>query len=84
MSVSNLEQLKFNLLIVVVVMLAVLFLGIAASYELTEDVNVFDYGVGVAAVIVSVGVAIYLFARVHRETHAFEEHLQEAEDTKEM
>ena len=74
MSVSSLDQLKFNLLAVIVVMLAVLFLGIAASYELTSDVDIFDYGVSVALVIVASGVTVYLFARVHREAHELAEH----------
>lgn len=78
MSVTSLDQLKFNLLAVIVVMLAVLFLGIAASYELTDEVNILDYGVAVALVIAASGVTVYLFARVHRETHAFEKHLEEA------
>ena len=80
MSVSSLDQLKFNLLAVIVVMLAVLFLGIAASYELTEDVNILDYGLGVAAVIIATGVTVYLFARVHRMHHLQEEKLHEAND----
>ncbi len=84
MSVSNLEQLKVNLLVVVVVMLAVLFLGLAASYELTEEVSILDYGVAVAAVILAVGVTIYLFAKVHHEGHALEAHFAEAEDIKEV
>jgi uncharacterized membrane protein YqhA len=78
MSVASLDQLKFNLLAVIVVMLAVLFLGVAASYELTDEVNIFDYGVAVALVIAASGVTVYLFARVHREGHALEEHLEEA------
>jgi uncharacterized membrane protein YqhA len=78
MSVASLDQLKFNLLAVIVVMLAVLFLGVAASYELAEGVNIFDYGAAVALVIVASGVTVYLFARVHRESHASEEQVEEA------
>lgn len=78
MSVASLDQLKFNLLAVIAVMLAVLFLGVAASYELAEGVDIFDYGVAVALVIVASGLTVYLFARVHRESHALEEHLEEA------
>lgn len=74
MSVANLDQLKFNLLAVIVVMLAVLFLGIAASYELTDRVNILDYGVAIALVIAATGVTVYLFARVHREAHAHDVH----------
>lgn len=73
MSVANLDQLKFNLLAVIVVMLAVLFLGIAASYELSDTVDIFDYGAAVALVITASGVTVYLFARVHREQHAHAE-----------
>jgi len=65
MSVASLDQLKFNLLAVIVVMLAVLFLGVAASYELTEGVSIMDYGLAVALVIVGAGVAVFLFAKVH-------------------
>ncbi len=83
MSVSNLEQLKFNLLVVVVVMLSVLFLGLAASYELSEGVSIMDYGVAVAAVILAVGVTIYLFARVHREGHEGEHPEEAAEELEE-
>jgi uncharacterized membrane protein YqhA len=77
MSVSSLDQLKFNLLAVIVVMLAVLFLGIAASYELTDEVNILDYGLGVAAVILAAGVTVYLFAKVHHMQLEQEEQLEE-------
>ena len=78
MSVESLDQLKFNLLAVIVVMLAVLFLGVAASYELTDEVNIFDYGVAVALVIAASGLTVYIFSRVHREGQEIEEHLEEA------
>jgi uncharacterized membrane protein YqhA len=65
MSVQSLDQLKFNLLAVIVVMLAVLFLGVAASFELTEGVNILGYGAAVALVVIASGVTVYLFARVH-------------------
>ena len=58
-------------------MLAVLFLGVAASYELSEGVNIFDYGLAIALVITASGVAVYLFARVHHARHALEEQLDE-------
>lgn len=64
MSVNSLDQLKFNLLAVIVVMLAVLFLGVAASFELAEGGSIFGFGVGVALVIVAAAIAAYLFARV--------------------
>jgi uncharacterized membrane protein YqhA len=73
--------LKFNLLAVIVVMLTVLFLGVAASFELTEDVNILDYGLAVAAVIAAAGVVVYLFSKVHHMAHLepFEE--EDHEDT---
>ncbi len=64
MSVNSLDQLKFNLLAVIVVMLAVLFLGVAASFELTDGGNIFGFGVAVALVIVASGTAAFLFAKV--------------------
>lgn len=64
MSVNSLDQLKFNLLAVIVVMLAVLFLGVAASFELAQGGSIFGFGVGVALVIVASAIAAYLFARV--------------------
>ena len=65
MSVRSLDELKFNLLAVIVVMLAVLFLGVAASYELTETANILNFGAAVALIITAAGVTVYLFARVH-------------------
>lgn len=72
MSVKSLDELKFNLLIVVVVMLAVLFLGVIAGFELTEGASVLDYGLAVAAVVTGLGIVTYLFAKVHQagEGHA--------------
>ena len=78
MSVSSLDQLKFNLLAVIVVMLAVLFLGVAAGFELNEGVSILDYGMGIAAVILAAGVTVYLFARVHHMAHEAEDHAIEA------
>ena len=80
MSVSSLDQLKFNLLAVIVVMLAVLFLGFAASFELAEGTSILDYGVAIALVIAAAAVAVYLFAKVHHSRHALEEKLEEAID----
>lgn len=62
--VSNLEQLKANLVAVIIVMLAVLFLGEAAS-GLDGSATLLEYGAGVALVIASVAVAVYIFQRVH-------------------
>lgn len=66
MSVSSLEELKFNLLAVVAVMLAVLFLGVAASYEFAEGESVLHYGIATAAVITAAGISIFFFARVRQ------------------
>ncbi|MFN2134616.1 MAG: YqhA family protein [Candidatus Promineifilaceae bacterium] len=65
MSVDSLDQLKFNLLAVIVVMLAVLFLGVAAAFELNEATNILDYGIGIGAVVLASGATVFLFARVH-------------------
>jgi uncharacterized membrane protein YqhA len=73
MSVASIDQLKFNLLAVIVVMLTVLFLGVVASYELSEGVSIMDYGVAVALVILASGAAVYLFARVHHMREESEE-----------
>ena len=77
MSVSSLDQLKFNLLAVIVVMLAVLFLGIAAGFELSETTSILDYGLAIGLVIAAAGVTVYLFAKVHHERHALEEQLDD-------
>ena len=69
MSVGSLDELKFNLLAVIVVMLAVLFLGVAASFELEEGASILDFGLAVGAVILAAGVTVYLFARVHQMGH---------------
>ena len=63
LAVSNLEQLKFNLLAVVVVMLGILFLGQAAG-EMGEQVNLMQYGIAVAAVVASFSLAVWTFQRV--------------------
>lgn len=70
LSVTNLEQLKFNLLAVVVVMLAILFLGAVAS-ELLEGTSVLEYGVAIAAVLAGVAAVVWVFGKSHRE---MEEH----------
>ena len=71
--VTNLEQLKFNLLAVVVVMLAILFLGQAAG-ELAQTDSILGYGLAVAAVVAAVALAVWLFQRV---VSAEEEHIHE-------
>ena len=80
MSVSSLDQLKFNLLAVIVVMLAVLFLGIAAGYELSEGVSIFDYGLAIALVIAASGFTVFLFAKVHHSRQELEEKLEGADE----
>jgi uncharacterized membrane protein YqhA len=65
MSVSSLDQLKFNLLAVIVVMLAVLFLGVAAGFELGGETSIVGFGLGVGIVILSAGVTVFLFTKVH-------------------
>ena len=71
--VTDLEQLKFNLLAVVVVMLAILFLGEAAG-ELAESVGFLEYGLAIAAVVAAVSLAVKVFQRVTTEE---EEHIHE-------
>jgi uncharacterized membrane protein YqhA len=63
LSVTNLEQLKFNLLAVVVVMLSILFLGAAAG-ELLEGTTILEYGAAIALVVASVSLAVWLFGRM--------------------
>jgi len=66
LSVTNLEQLKFNLLVVIVVMLAILFLGAVAS-ELPEGTaGILEHGVSIAAVLAGVAAVVWVFARAHR------------------
>jgi uncharacterized membrane protein YqhA len=64
LSVSSLDELKFNLLAVIVVMLAVLFLGEVASGSL-EAMGLFGFGTSIALVIIALGLAVYTFAKVH-------------------
>jgi uncharacterized membrane protein YqhA len=66
LSVTNLEQLKFNVLAVVVVMLAILFLGAAAS-DLPEGTGILEYGIAIAAVLAGVAAVVWVFARTHRK-----------------
>jgi small neutral amino acid transporter SnatA (MarC family) len=63
--VANLEQLKFNLLAVIVVMLTVIFLGAAAT-GLESSVEMLALGGGIALVILAVSVAAWIFQRVHQ------------------
>jgi uncharacterized membrane protein YqhA len=72
--VANLEQLKFNLLAVIVVMLAILFLGEAAG-TLAENEGILQYGLAIAAVLAGVALVVWVFNRVVSEE---EEHIHEA------
>lgn len=67
LSVTNLEQLKFNLLAVIVVMLAILFLGAVAA-ELPEGAAIVGYGLAIAAVLAALAVVVWVFAQVHRKS----------------
>lgn len=71
--VTNLEQLKFNLVAVIIVMLAVLFVGEAAG-DLAEGDGILQYGVAIAAVVAAVAVAVWVFQRV---VSVEEEHIHE-------
>jgi len=74
LSVSNLEQLKANLVAVVIVMLAILFLGAVAGRQ-GEESGVLHLGVGIALVVLSIAAAILAFARVEQNKAAHFEHL---------
>ena len=64
--VTDLEQLKFNLLAVIVVMLAILFLGEAAG-ELAQTDGILEYGLAIAAVLSGVALVVWVFQRVVKE-----------------
>ena len=64
--VTDLEQLKFNLLSVIVVMLAILFLGEAAG-ELAQTDGILEYGLAIAAVLAGVALVVWVFQRVVKE-----------------
>jgi uncharacterized membrane protein YqhA len=76
LSVSNLEQLKANLVAVVIVMLAILFLGAVAGRR-GEEAAVLDLGAGIGLVVLSVSAAIMAFVRVERNKAAHVEHLHQ-------
>ena len=71
--VTNLEQLKFNLVAVIVVMLAIFFLGAAAG-EVFKTSGFLGYGLAIASVVVAVVLAVWVFQRVTTEE---EEHIHE-------
>lgn len=74
LSVTNLEQLKFNLLAVVIVMLAILFLGAVAG-EWLEGTTILEYGGAIALVIGALSLAVFVFGRL---TGRMEAHKREA------
>ena len=71
--VTNLEQLKLNLLAVVIVMLAILFLGEAAG-KLAAGDGILQYGLAIASIVAAVALAVWVFQRV---VVAEEEHIHE-------
>ncbi|UCD98397.1 MAG: YqhA family protein [Chloroflexota bacterium] len=67
LSVANLDQLKFNLVAVIVVMLMVLFLGaVATAPDFENGLDLLYYGGGIALVILAGSVAVLIFQRVHQ------------------
>lgn len=68
LSVSGIDHLKMNLIAVIIVMLAVLFLGEAGA-EWREGQTIMEFGVSIALVIVAASIAVYVFQRVHRALH---------------
>jgi len=68
LSVANLDQLKFNLVAVIIVMLMVLFLGAAASAtDFETGLDLLFFGGGIALVILAGSVAVLIFQRVHQQ-----------------
>jgi len=65
LSVSNLEQLKFNLLAVVIVMMAIFFLG-AVAEQVPEGAEILSYGIAISAMLAGLAVVVWVFAPVHR------------------
>lgn len=82
LSVRNIEQLKFNLVVVLVVMLIVLFLGHVAELESLAEgqgVQILALGGGIALVIAASAAAMLMLGRVaieierkHGEKHTSE------------
>ncbi len=69
LSVRSLDHLKMNLVAVIIVMLAVLFLGEAGA-AWREGQTFLEFGVAIALVITAASVAVYIFQRVHQTMHA--------------
>jgi hypothetical protein len=73
---------KKNLLAVILVMLAILFLGAAAG-EWLEGTTILDYGAAIALVVAALSLAVFVFGRTNRgieeAKHAEREAAHEAE-----
>lgn len=78
LSVNNLEQLKFNLLAVILVMLAILFLGAVAG-EWVEGTTILDYGAAIALVIAALSLAVFVFGRTSRRMEEVKRAAKEAD-----
>lgn len=84
LSVSNLEQLKANLVAVVVVMLAILFLGAVAGRR-GEEAGLLQFGAGVGLVFAGLSAVILAFVRIEQnkaaqwEQHHADEHKEPPE-----
>jgi uncharacterized membrane protein YqhA len=73
MRIESVEELKGQLVAVIVVMLGILFLGAATEYS---GESILELGIAVALVIAALGVAVFLFARTvlgKRETSSREQ-----------
>jgi uncharacterized membrane protein YqhA len=66
--IDSIEELKVQLLAVVVVMLGILFLGAATESDGGPEILLF--GGGISLVIAAIGFAVYLFGRSHKSSHA--------------
>ena len=82
LSVTNLEQLKVNLVAVIIVMLTVLFLGAAAS-DFESGFDLLTYGGGIALVILAVSAAAWILQRVHQHEIGHDHAAQHQETTSE-
>ena len=71
--VTDLEQLKFNLLAVIVVMLVIFFLGAAAG-DFAKSDGILDFGLAIGAVLAGVALVVWVFQRVvvQEESHIHE------------
>ena len=73
LSVGGLEELKKNLMAVIIVMLVVMFLGAVAGIELEGGEGLLGYGAAIALVIGASSLAIYTFAQVEQGAHEMEQ-----------